>query len=763
MLRRIKRLRGLGILKDCPSIGSLPEFRRFNLVYGWNCSGKTTLTRLWDGLAAGEAPPGFPGAVAEVVMEDGRSVPVSGEYEPIPNMFVFNDRFIAEHIDWDQTVESILLMARENIDDTKRLSDASAERDKLLKDLRDLRDRVAELEQKDAKFLSDSARLLKAKLQVLDTADRYFMNYNKTKLEDFVAEHLSEIRAGSGKLTDSDVAELTKAARPAFREPIPVPPTGWTDSAIQEHLEEVNGRLRECPASAAIERLTEHGDLQGWVETGVELHQKHKSTTCEFCGAELTDERIRVLRSHFSSELAALRDRIAEDMVWVERLQLDTDGLLPAKTDLYEELQDSYERSRKRFAEAAAHVNEALLQWKRTLNDKRDNPFRVDLLLEALGPAVLGEHASAGKAARKFISRHNQKSVDFQTETEHAKKKLELHYAATEIGAFGLFDLRLEIEGLKSKAEAKQTAVPSLEAEISGLEARLSDALLGADEFNRSLQAFLGRTDIRLVFDPERRGYRIERPGEAGMASGLSEGERTAIAFIYFLTKIRERGNQIDESIVVVDDPVSSFDARNIFHAAAFLRESCGAARQLFVLTHSFAFFKLIRDWFARKNKKPDKVKAAFYVIEERENDEGVRTSVLLEADKTLVNYSSEYHYLFARLHSFVTQDRLSVEEAFLAANMARKLLEAFLAFKRPKIRNDFAQLMRDAVPDEVKRERVYRFISRYSHGLAIPADEGETENMLGESGEVIGDVFEIIRGLDETHYEEMLAAANAD
>lgn len=42
MINKIKKIRNLGIFSDFKWPDALENFKRFNLIYGWNGSGKTT-------------------------------------------------------------------------------------------------------------------------------------------------------------------------------------------------------------------------------------------------------------------------------------------------------------------------------------------------------------------------------------------------------------------------------------------------------------------------------------------------------------------------------------------------------------------------------------------------------------------------------------------------------------------------------------------------------------------------------------------------
>ncbi len=95
---------------------------------------------------------------------------------------------------------------------------------------------------------------------------------------------------------------------------------------------------------------------------------------------------------------------------------------------------------------------------------------------------------------------------------------------------------------------------------------------------------------------------------------------------------------------------------------------------------------------------------------------------------------------------------------------MARKILEIFLNFKFPKRRSNFAQLMNYALPkpsDFIMREKVYRFINKYSHSDHIEAFDSSIDNILSESDNIAKDVMKIIKKLDKKHYEELIEIGN--
>ncbi len=383
------------------------------------------------------------------------------------------------------------------------------------------------------------------------------------------------------------------------------------------------------------------------------------------------------------------------------------------------------------------------------------------MIISGLEKGFIDEYNNSINELNDLIEKHNNKTNNFKLETGKAKKKLELHHAATYIKEFNYFTKIDSITTRKDNNEALKSELIKAQYEIQCLENSLENEGIGAIEFNEKLHRFIGRSELSLRFNSDIKGYEIIRNNSGTHDGNLSEGEKTAIAFVYFITKLTESDNKIEETIVVVDDPVSSFDSNNLFHAYSFLKIHCEKALQLFVLTHNFTYFKLVRDWFNKKNKKSDP-KARFYAIETSASIP--RSSTLMNAGKSLTQYNSEYHYIFKRLYAYIGSNNLDRDEAFLTANLSRKLLESFLSFKYPNHRNDMNLLFDEGIkgctlttPDT--KERIYRFINKYSHNQVIEINEDSSENLMSEGYSVIKDIFNWIEEVDKIHYAEMKIA----
>lgn len=130
---------------------------------------------------------------------------------------------------------------------------------------------------------------------------------------------------------------------------------------------------------------------------------------------------------------------------------------------------------------------------------------------------------------------------------------------------------------------------------------------------------------------------------------------------------------------VVIDDPVSSLDANHLFNTYALIKTQMADCRQLFISTHSFEFYNLIREWVSddeKDTKKPQSAWNKWGVFIVRRTDIG--KAVLEEIPKELLRFKSEYHYLFSTLYHFDKAGTGNFDCLLNLPNVVRRFMEAF-------------------------------------------------------------------------------------
>ena len=764
-INNIQKLKNFGIYKNHSNSGA-KDFGKFNLFYGWNGSGKSTLSSLFHCLEKQALPNKFPSAEFTVNLDAGTPITHQNIADSNLNIYTFSQDFIDENISWSSVVKSILLVDKEKIAGRKQLDKLKKEQLAAKEKYDTEVEEIKKLSLSTSKFGTESARHLKTSLQSIDTTDKYYLNYNKSKFEKFI-DDLNPAELESNLIDEQKIVELTNAAKPNHMPKIVFSQQSLDQDTFIKDKEHLDDLLKTSLISKTLQQLIDHKDIKSWVETGLELHKSNELDQCEFCGNTISQARSLELEAHFNDDYKVFQNRLAQANDWLENKYI-TPQTLPSMNDLFDEFKIEYEKSCAALENSVKDINTGLEAWHNVLNEKIANPHEIILAIEEVNQASIIAFNDSMKAIQTVIDKHNHKSINFSEETTKAKKKLELHYSTTEVNAFGYHEKKAEETERTAKNRILKTAMDVRDSEIRSLENSLSNESLGAYQFNESLHKFLGRSELTLRFNSVQKGYEIIRNNSELVDGKLSEGEKTAVAFVYFITKLKENDNNLEDSIIVVDDPVSSFDSNHLFHSYSFLRNNCDTAKQLFVLTHNFTYYKLMRDWFEGTNrnrrKKGNNENSFFYTIEA--STDTPRQSTFKNADSSLVKYNSEYHYIFSRLYRYKDNPTLSRDDAFLTANLARKLLESFFSFKFPKHRSDIAALMECGlkgclITDEVAKEKIYRFINKYSHSVVIDVNEDSSENLMGESQNVLGDIFTWIHEIDEVHYNEMVEVVN--
>lgn len=156
----------------------------------------------------------------------------------------------------------------------------------------------------------------------------------------------------------------------------------------------------------------------------------------------------------------------------------------------------------------------------------------------------------------------------------------------------------------------------------------------------------------------------------------LSEGEKTALAFAYFLSKFDNEveKDRIKESVVLIDDPISSLDENRLYTTAHLIQSKFEEVKQLIVLSHNFLFLKFFNSFY----KSGEGANCLFLSDEE--------ISLLPEE---LKNFETPYFYMLRHILDYLDESRQSElyhDAKKYLPNFIRRVLETFLSFKFSKI-----------------------------------------------------------------------------
>ncbi|MDQ4217342.1 AAA family ATPase, partial [Pseudomonas aeruginosa] len=547
MIVCINRLKQFGIFSDFNGT-KIQKFGRYNLVYGWNGTGKSTLSNLFSCFELRSMVPRFSTGQFSVVLEDGSTITESTLHSSQLNIHVFNQRFVHENIDWDKSVKSILLIAKEKIDDLQKLEKLKSELQSKKKAHDDKQSDIKKQREALEKFLTNAAKKMKLGLQAIDTSDSYYLNYDRRKLFNFIQNNGETIIKAESVLPDERVIDLTNAAKPDQ-----LPSIAFASTAIEpDYFKKAAGRIRDLigttAVNQAIQRLTDNPEIREWVQAGLEIHKNHDSQSCEFCGSPFAQLRAEALAAHFSKEFTEFQSRLQNAATWIES-QGAPANQFPASTEFYKELSAEAEKLQKDYATAAEKIDQQIDAWREALKAKITDPGKTDIQISDVVEDDVTNFNDILKSIVALVGKHNNKTSNFKSETSKSKVALELHFAAAEVQEFDYAGSEKKCNDLESEAKNDHKEIEKISLEVGAIEAALSNETVGAKEFNDILHRFIGRSELCLNFNQKKKGYEIIRNGVGEHDGNLSEGEKTAIAFVYFITKLKENGNNIKDTI----------------------------------------------------------------------------------------------------------------------------------------------------------------------------------------------------------------------
>ena len=773
-ITRLHKVKGYRIFRDFswPTSG-LPEFARFNVIYGWNGTGKTSLSNVFR-MIQKRAP--LTEGTVEICVDQTCVVGADFNSAALPPVRTFNreavDRNVFEAP--NQQLPPVFFLGEDSVEKQKLIEELSTDLVKKEGAESEFNRRMEGARSVLDTFCAEEAKGIKNLLTVAGGGP--FNNYNAANFKVEV-QRLASLGTLPAHLTDEKRQTYLATKDGKAMERVSGPSITFPDMA--NLITRTQALLGRSLVTAVLNDLADNPGVSSWVNAGLHLHYgEHLHTNCRFCDQPLPELRLQQLESHFNDELRSFTSDIDS---LVAEIETGRDFLAslrtPPKEALYPNIRVAYEEALSNLKGQAKVVPLTLEVLLRALASKRDQPFRkhnlnhfitnltaeggpsggIEVIFQILATGVSVLSTAIGQVAfnqlRDLIEQHNQHTEVFDLEVTNARQTL------------ARFEVVKALPNWQQKSKTVmdatthlatvRDALTTLKKKISELEVQVRQHRRPAEELNQEVAAYLGRDELR--FEVEQNGYRITRGGQS--ATHLSDGERTAIAFLYFLKSLKATDFDLETGVVVIDDPVSSLDANSLFSAFGFLKQRTADAGQLFVLTHNFAFFRQVRNWYSnlpgQKKRDVSQQPARFYMLATNYVD-GARTASLGVLDPFLHQYESEYHYLFKCVHEQAHKPAVAgLESYYEIPNIARRLLETFLAFRVPDKPGELFQKLEAIDYDPAGKTRILRFLHTFSHFDQV-AEPDHDPSILSETSAILREVLALINHCDPGHFNSM-------
>ncbi len=753
-ITRISRLRSCGVFRSFTWPPNLPEFKRYNLIYGWNGTGKTTLSRIFRNLGRREQP-----ETGEVVLRtEDRNV--TGEEFPQSNLQVrvFNRDFIEQSVFSVKSGEmpSIFVLGTESAEKQQEVERLKQQLVIAQSQFESAESNKNKASQNFDRFCIDRARVIKDTLR--SSGQNSYNNYNKSDFRDEATKMLKSGDRATYRLTEADRGRLLSQHQATPKDK--VTELAYAMPNLESVTDRVSELLQTTVVSAAIDTLKDDAELASWIRQGLALHQGRDIEKCQFCEQALPEHRLAALEGHFNDHYEQFIQRINQEIDTLKKMERrlkEFESALPNEEKLYDEYHAEFRVAKTQLTDVLQQLEEFLNAATQALEGKKSKVFE-SAKLDIETPPLKAEAAAN---LNSLIQKHNQASKELETRRKKARKRLADDMIAENLEEF--VNLKEGTDTTKTTVETTKKEVEHLGAKVLRLEREITEHRRPAEELNEELRKYLGHDELRVEI--KETGYTITRGRMP--ANSLSEGETTAIALLYFLKSLQGRDFTLENGVVVLDDPVSSLDANALFLASGLIRERTKDAGQLFVLTHNFSFFRQVRNWFrhvkGQNKSNKDKRPVRFFMLEPSSED-NVRSSTIRSLDPLLEKYESEYHYLFSQVYQASnSSESRSLGKNYILPNIARRMLETFLAFRFPHISSgNLREKLKKVQFDETKKLRIIRFLNTYSHSLAVGEPEHDL-TALAEGSGVLNDLLEMIRSVDEAHHSAMVQLCKSE
>ena len=766
MITKATKLTNFGIFHDFAWKPGIPEFKKYNLIYGWNRSGKTTISRCFS--ACERRSVGFkqyPSAAQfQITLDDNSHIKSEDVEKCILPVKVFNKDFIEDNISFDPSnpCNAIVYVSEEDIESAKKLLELKGKTALLAADLK--RTQATKKAKEDAKntFLRN--------LGVEISKVLFDKTYNKTHVEsrinkigvDNFAEkivsdekeaELAEIRGSKPKDTQASFKEFGQSF--VFG--------NETDFSLAEVYAGLKKLLEKKVISEVLERLKNDKDLNTWVKQGFDLHKAKKETdVCLFCQKPLDADFMDSLSKHFNEDYENMQNDI--DHFITELGNWKRDSIAAENSDLYPDLRKVYKEQSASLNKIVLELNQWIDKAVKKLHEKFGDPLSAVELPEEPSDFKASYNGVIGEI-NNIVGIHNKKVEDHAMEVKSAREALELHLIGEAIRDQNYKKMQQEVADAEKENLIAFALMTDNTTEIRELEAKTSNIGPALTKINKHLAEFFGRKEIQLELDPSKKGYVIKRDGLP--ADNLSEGEKTAIAFSYFMVKVQEKGFIAKDGIIFVDDPISSLDSNFIYHCFSLIRSHFDNVGQLFISTHNFELFNLIKKWLNQKNQRRIRDKkeevCSFYMIENFIEDEK-RNACFVALEPTLLKYNSEYQFLFDQLNKFAQNTSPVYKDLYTIANIARRFLEIFTNFKIPTSGDLLTRIDALGIDTEqiskTEQGRVYKLIQEFSHGSDATSTIEHKDRI--ESQDAVKILLRMVQESDPKHFELLMKSVTA-
>lgn len=334
-----------------------------------------------------------------------------------------------------------------------------------------------------------------------------------------------------------------------------------------------------------------------------------------------------------------------------------------------------------------AYVNSTIERNNRLLQAKIDDPYTP--ITEQLG--TLGDALSVLNTNLQQLE--NERVAFNGTVTDTSPIKGELTRINNEIAYWDIIGYARQYEEKLAEKETMQSAYNTAiavrdekQTRLNDLNAQMDSIQIAIDVINAGLK-YVFFSESRMQIRIEGRTYKLLCNGHPVRPKDVSVGERNIIGLCYFFADILERKNRntaySQEYLLVIDDPVSSYDFENRVGILSYLKYELGkfllgnSDTRAIVMTHDlFTALDVIKMF--------DELKPDYTHVYNGHSTFTFSPKELHENEMSRFEYKNrnEYTSLIGMVYDYA---RGETEHKLIIGNVIRQVMEAFSTFEYKK------------------------------------------------------------------------------
>lgn len=795
MIKKIDSITGLGKFTEFnQQLAFTHGQNNCNIIFGSNGSGKTTISNILSFygnnqfISENEKKELFEDIKCTNDANTNINIGNSSIKYPANNtqnkdIFVFNSNFVVNHI-YNGVISNMKKFTSTGIElKNKEIDQINSEIDKLNKEKEKCIHTIEQVDNQlesvfkvlNADFsnsLTDkNKRLTKPQLikyesptssldEIKETIQKLKFDYEVSKKQEELDTALLKLKGIVFNDLDTDITGVSSLLAKNIQQ--------LSKDALESKIREVQNLFSDDDHKNSVER---------WYKFGFSILQSSDSVICPLCNSDISKQLDDILKDYsgyfdetyntFITDLSDFKTKISELISDLMIYENNCKTLNEIRQPYSEYLKDlpfiEYD-----FKE----IKDAFKTIFKCVSKKIENVQIIKSFPNGFSETING-FTTAMTTNKKFHSQSVEILESKTLNTNKIEEKIRNEYKLLIIKELDVLSKGNIVDKYKNALKRKVEIEQDANSGIPFWQNKLNEEIRKLKIESKSISTYLHRLgvdnfDIDLNDDSPNENIVIQynHSQKNKLRNTLSDGEKTALAFAYFLSKFEHEVNlnMRKSATVIIDDPISSLDEGRLYSTASLINHFFKDVNQIIVLSHNFLFLKHFYSLYKKKA-------TCLYLC----------NNTLSPLPEELNNFETPYYYMLKSIIDYSNagnKNEVYYQAKRYLPNYIRRALETFLSFKfsslvdtgekSPGLNNFNKKILSTSYDEDTKSElnlkiqEIVRITDAHSHGNLHHLQEGY---YISESdlNRIVEYALSIIERMDNLHLSSYLVKQNIE